>query len=137
PFTAKSESICYAGKAEIFCLAVRQYHGAGAGRGALANMRNRKAHERARVKVEFAQVLANERDHAGIMRARAKLRKDDLVLFGDEKLHTEQAIATQIIDYPARHVLSGFQSFLRPCGGLPALHKITPYLPDVLARAYN
>src|SRR5690606_19094479 len=59
PFTAKSESIWYAGKAEIFGLAVRQYHGAGAGRGALSNMWVMKAHDRARVKVEFVLYMAN------------------------------------------------------------------------------
>jgi hypothetical protein len=44
------------------------------------------------VQIELAQVLADEGDHAGVVRAGAQFAEDHFV-FRHEKLHAEQACA--------------------------------------------
>ena len=64
-----------------------------AGPGQL-DRRDRQAEDGAQVKLELVGRLADQRDHAGVVRARAQLGEDRLVA-GDEEFDAENAVAAE------------------------------------------
>ena len=79
------------------------------------------------MEVKFAQVLADQRDHAGVVRARAQFAEDDLG-GGDKKLHAKQACTAQVGGDFFGHVLRGFQKVVLHGLGLPAVLVVATFL---------
>ena len=86
------------------------------------------------MQIEFAQILREERHHAGVVRAGRQFGEDDVFAL-HEIFHPENAVAAQIVDYLARHILRGGKGGVGHGGGLPAFLIIAPFLPVADRRA--
>ena len=86
---------CFAEVGEIDFVggALDEDDAAGA-RTVLLDVGDRQAEDGAGVQGELAEILADHRHHAGVVRARGNFAKDHLVAF-DEELHAENAAAAE------------------------------------------
>ena len=62
------------------------------------DVRDRQAENGAGVKIELVQILREQRDHAGVVRPRRKLREDHIVA-GHEKFDPEDSAAAEVVDH--------------------------------------
>ena len=85
--------------------------------GRPARSRDRKAEDRAQVQLELVRELADQGDHAGVVRAGAQLGEDRLVA-ADEEFDAENAVAAQRVDDLAR--LEPGRLAAPPAGSPPA-----------------
>ena len=86
----------HAVKAEVVAFAVGQDDRRGRGPGQL-DRGDRQAEDGAEVQLELVGGLADQRDHAGVVRAGRKLGEDRAVA-GDEEFDPENALAAERVD---------------------------------------
>ena len=93
-----------------------------------------KAEDRAQVKLELVGELADQRHHAGVVRARAQFGKDRLVA-ADEEFDPENAVPAERLDHLARLVPGGRKRAVADRRGLPAFAIIARFLAVADRRA--
>ena len=105
---------------------VCQNHPAGCCSGC-GDRRDWQAKNGAQVKFEFAQVLADQGDQAGVVGAGREFGKDHLITT-EEKFHTEEAGTAQVVGDGLCHGLGLMQLLVGQLRRLPAALIVPPFL---------
>ena len=86
------------------------------------------------MEIELGKVLADQRNHPGVVRARAELGEDNLVS-AYEELDPEQSVPAEVVDHLVRHLLRLRKRGLAHAVRLPALLVVAAFLPVADRRA--